>query len=193
MLGKEVEEVRNSSEEVIAGLKERIERLIQAKKDLANDHAVAVRRCRRLQEAKKLLKKRMEERSHKHPTIFRMMHRGRYTPAARKLARLMVSAGAAETRVGEAPVEIGKTLGIQVSRRINKRTVQRIMLEQGVAADILSGQRVQPVRGGGRHTCVIVTTCSAFGTVSPGPPRWSHGCTLAASFIVPLGPLRTQL
>ncbi|PPR01504.1 hypothetical protein CVT26_015127 [Gymnopilus dilepis] len=136
MLGKEVEEVRNSSEEVIAGLKERIERLIQAKKDLANDHAVAVRRCRRLQEAKKLLKKRMEERSHKHPTIFRMMHRGRYTPAARKLARLMVSAGAAETRVGEALVEIGKTLGIQVSRRINKRTVQRIMLEQGVAADI---------------------------------------------------------
>lgn len=65
-----------------------------------------------------------------------MMHKGRYTPAARSLARLLVSTGTAEAKVGNALVEIGDALGIKVNRRMNKRSVQRFILEKGVAADI---------------------------------------------------------
>jgi hypothetical protein len=78
----------------------------------------------------------MQERAKSHPTTFRMMHKGRYTPAARSLARLMVSNGTGEAKVGNALVDIGNALGISVDRRMNKRSVQRCMLEQGVAADI---------------------------------------------------------
>ena len=65
-----------------------------------------------------------------------MMHKGRYTPAARSLAHLMVSAGAAEARVGDALVEIGNTFGVKINRSINKRSVQRFTPERGVAADL---------------------------------------------------------
>lgn len=61
-----------------------------------------------------------------------MMHKGRYTPAAHSLA----PTGTAEAKVGGALVEIGNTLGVTIKRRMNKRSVQRFILEKGVAADL---------------------------------------------------------
>ena len=78
----------------------------------------------------------MHEKAKKHPETFRMMHKGRYTPAAHSLARLLVSTGTAEAKVGNALVEIGNALGVKVKRHVSKRSVQRFILEKGVVADI---------------------------------------------------------
>ena len=63
-----------------------------------------------------------------------MMYKGRYTPAACSLARLIVSTGTAEAKVGSALVEIRNVLGITINRCMNKHSVQRVILEKGVAA-----------------------------------------------------------
>ena len=78
----------------------------------------------------------MVKKAKKHPVTFCMMRKGRYTPAAHSLARLLVSTGTAEAKVGSALVEIGNALGITVDKRIDKRSVQWFILEKGVAADI---------------------------------------------------------
>jgi hypothetical protein len=78
----------------------------------------------------------MHEKAKKHPATFRMMYKGRYTPAVCSLARLMVSMGTAEAKVGSALVEIGNVPGITINRCMNKRSVQCVILEKEVAANI---------------------------------------------------------
>jgi uncharacterized membrane protein YjjP (DUF1212 family) len=65
-----------------------------------------------------------------------MMHKGWYTPEARQLARLLVSSGAAECRVGEAMQDIGSVLGVEIKQWVSACSVQRFVLEKGVAADL---------------------------------------------------------
>ncbi|KAF8068894.1 hypothetical protein FPV67DRAFT_1415201, partial [Lyophyllum atratum] len=136
MLGKDLKDVKDAADETTSLLRTRIKGLIEVQKDLTHRRIILGKRCRRLEVEKRRLKERMREQAKKHPATFRMMHKGRYTPAARSLARLMVSTGTAEAKVGSALVEIGNTLGITVDKHLDKRSVQRFMLEQGVAADI---------------------------------------------------------
>ena len=51
----------------------------------------------------------------------------------------MVSTGTAEAKVGETLQEIGKSLGVDIPEKMSKRTIQRSILEVGVAADIQLG------------------------------------------------------
>jgi hypothetical protein len=69
-------------------------------------------------------------------TTFRMKKRHYYSPQMRCLTRMIVSAGAAEAKVGETLVGIGKMLGVPIDSQPSRRTVGRIMLERGIAADI---------------------------------------------------------
>lgn len=50
----------------------------------------------------------------------------------------MLLVGTAETKVGEVLKEIGNAIGIQVDQTMSQRTVQRAVLEGGIAADILT-------------------------------------------------------
>ena len=63
-------------------------------------------------------------------------NKGVYTAQARAMARYMVSAGAAEAKVGIAVKKIGRVLGVEVDQIMDKRTVARAVKELGVAADI---------------------------------------------------------
>lgn len=94
------------------------------------------KRCKRLQATKMALKKRMLEGRKTHPSTFTMMWKGRYTVQARSLARILVSTGAAESKVGKALQDIGAALGVEVGKKVDRRSVKRFVLEQGVGANI---------------------------------------------------------
>jgi len=52
------------------------------------------------------------------------------------LTQLLVSAGAAESKVGEALQVIGKALEVKVGKQVSTQSVQRFILERGVRANI---------------------------------------------------------
>jgi len=136
MLGKKLDEVRKDADESIHLLQDRIKRLEGALKDLNQRWVVLWKRCKRLTAAKSALKKRMAEMRKACPATFWMMRKGRYTPEARRLARLLVSSGAAERKVGEAMQEIGSVLGVEIKEWVSTRSIQHFVLEKGVAADL---------------------------------------------------------
>lgn len=136
MLGKNLDEVMEDANESIRWLKDRIKRLEGSLKDLNQRRVVLWKRCKQLTAAKSALKKHMAEMWKACPATFQMMRKGQYTPEARHLAWLLVSSGAAECRVGEAMQDIGSVLGVEIKQRVSARSVQRFVLEKGVAADI---------------------------------------------------------
>ena len=128
--------IREDAEEAIARLKDRIGKMEVAQKDLNQRRVILWKRCKRLTAAKAALKIRMAEMRKSRPSTFRMMRKGRYTPQARSLARLLVASGTAERRVGGALQQIGGILGVGIRKSLSARSVQRFVLEEGVAADI---------------------------------------------------------
>jgi len=135
-LNEHLLEVQRDADSSISMLQNRIESLINVQKDLIHQKRICSRRCRRLQHSKRKLKQKVKQMAHKRPERFRLMKKGKYTGEARSLARLMVAAGAAEAKVGTAIISIGNVLGVTVDRQMNKRSVQRFILEQGIAADV---------------------------------------------------------
>ena len=137
MLGKELEEVKTGYKESLRLLKERIKKLEAAKKDLRREQTILQKRNKRINAALDNLRKHFR-RKKLHSTL-RLTQKGVYTIQARALARLMVSTGTAEAKVGETLQEIGKSLGVDIQEKMSKRTVQRSIFEIGVAADIQLG------------------------------------------------------
>jgi len=135
-LEKEVKGVREDADEAIARLKGRIGRMEAAQRDLNQCRKILWKQCKRLTVAKSTLQKRIMEKRKTQPATFKIMQRGQYTLQARSLARLLVSSGTAERKVGQALKEIGGILGIEVTKSISARSVQHFVLEEGVAADI---------------------------------------------------------
>jgi hypothetical protein len=137
VMGKEIREVRKAADDTIHLLTGRIANLEACIKYLKHQRTILSKRNQRLTLAKQALKKRISEKRKTRPTLFRMMYQGRYTTQARALARLLVTSGTAEANVGSAIVQIGEALGVSVGeQRMSRRSVQRFMLERGVAADI---------------------------------------------------------
>lgn len=134
MLGKELEEVQAVADESICLLQARVKELQEAKKNLTQTSAILRQRTRKITSQLKSLKERMRKK--RQSSEFRMTRRGIYTQQTRGLARLMVSSGMAEAKVGAALQEIGRSLGISIKHKMSKRTVQRAILEAGVAADL---------------------------------------------------------
>ena len=137
MLGKELEEVKTGHKESLRLLNERIKKLEAAKKDLQHERTILRKRNKRINAALNKLNKRVRDKK-LHSTL-RLTQKGVYTIQARALARLMVSTGTAEAKVGETLQEIGKSLGVDIPEKMSKRTIQRSILEVGVAADIQLG------------------------------------------------------
>ncbi|KAF6751435.1 hypothetical protein DFP72DRAFT_907726 [Ephemerocybe angulata] len=63
-------------------------------------------------------------------------HRGVYNTEARDLARRLRLAGCAPSKIGPLIVRIAASFGVQVTKQMSRRTVQRCMLEALAASDI---------------------------------------------------------
>lgn len=134
MLGKELEEIQGVADESMRLLQARVKELEVMKKDLLQTRTVLRKRNKRITSQLKVLKERMMKK--RQASCIRMTQRGIYTRQTRALARLMVSSGMAEAKVGAALQEIGRSFGIRIKHKMSKRTVHRAILEAGVAADL---------------------------------------------------------
>jgi chromosome segregation ATPase len=131
-LGKDLEKIQGTAEGSVCLLQTRIKELEIVKKDLTQTRTVLRKRNKRIASRVKLLKERMK--SKRQMSSLRMTQRGIYTQQTRALVRLMVSSGMAEAKVGGTLQEIGRSFGIKIEHKMSKRTVQRAILEGGVAA-----------------------------------------------------------
>ena len=131
MLGKNLNEIRKDADESICRLQDRIERLERVLKDLNQHWVILWKRCKHLTAAKSALKKHMAEMQKARPATFQMMRKSWYTPEARWLARLLVSLGTAEHKVGEVMLDIGSVLGVEIKKRVSPRSIQGFVLEKG--------------------------------------------------------------
>lgn len=61
------------------------------------------------------------------------MKSGAYTPEAGAMARMLVKAGCSQGQVGAVIKYVGKQAGLEVQGKLSRRTVQRALIEGGVA------------------------------------------------------------
>jgi hypothetical protein len=123
---------------ILHGLQSRITKLLDECKQLRREQAKFKRKALRINTLKSSMREQARRSSLRGP-VFKLMHKGVYTRQARQLARYLSSVGTAEAKVGEAIVSVGKMIGVEVDRVMDKRTVKRAMLESGVAAEIQLG------------------------------------------------------
>jgi hypothetical protein len=71
--------------------------------------------------------------------------RGVYTPAARALARMLVKAGCSQQAIGLIISDVAKGAGLAVNGQMSCRTVQRCLIEGGVAAHVQLGHELSHV------------------------------------------------
>jgi hypothetical protein len=71
--------------------------------------------------------------SAKSKTHWKLMKSGAYTPEARAMARMLVKAGCSQGQVGAVIKYVGKQAGLEVQGKLSRRTVQRALIEGGVA------------------------------------------------------------
>ena len=140
MLGKELEEIKTGYKESLQLLNERIKKLKAAKEDLWHKQTILQKWNKRINAALDNLRKHFR-RKKLHSTLH-LTQKGIYTIQACTLARLMISTGTAEAKVGETLQEIGKNLGVDIQEKMSKRIVQRSILEIGVATDIQLGYKM---------------------------------------------------
>lgn len=135
-LGREAARTKEELEYEVKGLREKISKLEEGRKELVRDRTVLRKRTQRLLQAKRKLKEKLQHLKRTRPRTFRMMKSGIYTRQARALARFLVATGMAEDKVGVALKQVAGVLGMDVDRVMTARTVQRCVLEGGVASDI---------------------------------------------------------
>lgn len=84
----------------------------------------------------------------KHTMVYKLTHKGVYTPKARALAREMVNGGCSQAYVGKIIQSICRTAGIAVHGKImSRRTVGRAIREGGIAAQIQIGHEIAQADG----------------------------------------------
>ncbi|KAF8996903.1 hypothetical protein BDQ17DRAFT_1329686 [Cyathus striatus] len=138
----ELQGLRETSEHSIQSLQQRLDVIQKSKSELQTEHRKLKKIHQRLLKAKQALEKDEKQRKRKdlqmgkRQQVFQLKHKGVYTTGARKLARYLVSIGTTETMVGAAIQEMGNVLGVDVKDCMSERTVQRAVLEGGVASEI---------------------------------------------------------
>jgi chromosome segregation ATPase len=135
-LEQEIRRQTQDTANIIQHLTKRVETLEQTRKDQNQKHTTLKKRCKYLTNSNQKLKSHPQNGMKNHSSVFQMKAKRRYSDQARRLARLLVASGTAETKVGKTLVEIGNELGIEVKGEMSTRTVQRTILEKGVAADM---------------------------------------------------------
>ncbi|KAJ6489320.1 hypothetical protein C8R47DRAFT_1215669 [Mycena vitilis] len=81
-------------------------------------------------------KARQAAQSAKSKKIWKLRKGGSYTADARAMARTLVKAGCSQEKVGSVIRYVAKKAGLEVKEEMSRRTVQRSLIEGGVAARI---------------------------------------------------------
>ncbi|TFK77818.1 hypothetical protein K466DRAFT_607657, partial [Polyporus arcularius HHB13444] len=83
------------------------------------------------------------EKAKLRPLTFRLKQKGVYTSQARGLARLLVGAGCAQSKVGTMIQLFGRSLGLSIPERMSRRTVRRVFYEAEIARRIQLGYELK--------------------------------------------------
>ncbi len=83
------------------------------------------------------------EKAKLRPLTFRLKQKGVYTSQARGLARLLVGAGCAQSKVGSMIQLFGRSLGLSIPERMSRRTVRRVFYEAEIARRIQLGYELK--------------------------------------------------
>lgn len=75
------------------------------------------------------------------------MRKGAYTPQARPLAHELVKAGCAQESVGSIIQLIARNAGISVKNQMTCCTVDRAIIEGGLAAQVQLGYELSQAKG----------------------------------------------
>lgn len=129
---------------------QRINREINVLREERQDHLKAKKLLRRRQQrlCQRIITMKERDRiSSRRGRVVALMRKGAYTVQARAMARYLVKTGTAEKHVGHAIKHLGGMLGIEVNHVMSKRTVQRAILEEGVASDIQLGFEMAKSQG----------------------------------------------
>jgi hypothetical protein len=78
---------------------------------------------------------------------FSMTDHGLYTPQARSLARILSHAGCSEAKVGSVLHDVANELGVRVTRKMSRPTVQRCKIEGAVASKVQLGYELAKAEG----------------------------------------------
>ncbi|KAF8146185.1 hypothetical protein K438DRAFT_1628766, partial [Mycena galopus ATCC 62051] len=76
-----------------------------------------------------------------------LMEKGRYMLAARVIARVLDKSGCAQGKVGTVITYIAKQAGLEVKGNMSRRTVQRSLIEGGVAACVQLAHKMASTDG----------------------------------------------
>ncbi|RDB17366.1 hypothetical protein Hypma_001834 [Hypsizygus marmoreus] len=137
-LKKDKADMEEDIQQVLATFSSKILLLTNERRELLQEQVRLKTRCHTLKKTTKLLTERVRTAAGR-KGVFRMTDKGIYTKQAREMARYLASVGTAEKNIGVAITRIGKMIGMEVDRTMSERTVQRAILESGVAAEIQLG------------------------------------------------------
>jgi hypothetical protein len=97
--------------------------------------------------AKALDKAKNAEANSKKKSNWSLIEKGRYTPAARAIVRVLDKAGCAQGKVASIISYIVGQAGLKVKGRMSRHTVQRALIEGGVAARIQLAHEMVDAKG----------------------------------------------
>ncbi|KAF8160013.1 hypothetical protein B0H34DRAFT_797195 [Crassisporium funariophilum] len=123
---------------VIDCFQERITLLTKERRVHMRERVQLKRKCEQIMRLKARLKTRIQKQD-SHKRVFKLTTRGVYTKQARAMACYLASVGTAEKKIGETIKTIGDMIGVEVDRVMSSRTVERAVLESGVAAEVQLG------------------------------------------------------
>jgi len=85
--------------------------------------------------------------ANKENRTYKLLHKGAYSPQARELARMLVSAGCSREYVSNVIHAVCKSAGVAVQGSMSRCTVSRAILEGGIAAKIQIGHELAQAEG----------------------------------------------
>ena len=80
------------------------------------------KRCNRVPEIKAKAIKRAKDSANKENKTYKLLHKGAYSPQARELARMLVSAGCSRGYVSNVSHAVCKNAGIAVKGSMSRRS-----------------------------------------------------------------------
>ncbi|KAF8874912.1 hypothetical protein CPB85DRAFT_1201875, partial [Mucidula mucida] len=100
------------------------------------------KRCKRAEGVLARAVARTRRKAAKENSKFRVYNHGFYTRKARAMARFLISTGTSEKNVGKVIQTMGGIMGKSIDRVMSARTVQRVVAEGGLAAEMQVCQEI---------------------------------------------------
>ena len=111
------------------------------------ENHILKKRCDRAPKIRANAVNRAKKAANKENRTCKLLHKGAYSPQARELARMLVSAGCSRGYVSNVIHAVCKNAGVAVQGSMSRRTVSRAILEGGIAAKIQIGHELAQAEG----------------------------------------------